>query len=309
MLSEFRVGDKIRHSVVFKLHKIGTTSNGTVFVRGIIYDNSGMMNFISFAAQVSDFVKDLTTSTALIVYGNVQVDKYSHSGLQLMVDKVEFPNEEDDLSHLLPYTPKDIKQYTEKLEELIANLSILHWQQLAGAIFSGKTLTKFSKNPAAMRYHHAYIGGLLEHSVDVALLARSMAREIEGVDVDLVVLGALLHDIGKLQEISSALGFEYTDKGRLIGHLALGTLYVQQMVNTIPNFPTTAADDLLHIMLSHHGELEKGSPVACVTKESFIVHYADELNAVLNQFEEKEPLQNWHFSKMLGRNLKLDKKR
>ena len=158
-----------------------------------------------------------------------------------------------------------------------------------------------------MRLHHAYIGGLLEHSVDVARLAKAMATEIGAVDMDLIVTGALLHDIGKLSELSSDLGFEYTNAGRMLGHVSMGAMLVERTIASQSDFPDDDAQHLLHILLSHHGKVENGAPVACVTKESFIVHHADELNSILNQFtpasaQDKTP---WRYVKMLGRYIRV----
>ena len=157
-------------------------------------------------------------------------------------------------------------------------------------------------NPAGMKLHHAYIGGLLQHSVDVADLAVAMADRIEGMDKDLVIAGALLHDIGKIKEISAEIGFPYTNAGRFMGHIAMTSMMVQEAAFKL-NIPAQRLEQLQHILLSHHGENEKGSPVACATREAFIVHYADEINAVMNQFEQREGKGAWEFNRMLGRNI------
>ena len=169
-------------------------------------------------------------------------------------------------------------------------------------IFSGPLYDKFISNPAGMRLHHAYLGGLLQHSVDVTSLAVAMSEQIEDVDKDLVIAGALLHDIGKLREISQEVGFPYTNEGRLLGHISMSALMVQDMAVKL-RMPNTVLEKLLHILLSHHGENEKGSPVSCATKEAFIVHYADEINAIMNQFDSYDGKGNWEFNKMMGRYL------
>ncbi len=167
-------------------------------------------------------------------------------------------------------------------------------------IFSGATYEKFVINPAGMRMHHAYIGGLLQHSVDVAGIAIALAEQIGDVDKDLVVAGALLHDIGKLREISSEIGFPYTNEGRLLGHIAMSVIMVQEAAARL-KLPASRLEQLQHILLAHHGENEKGSPVACATKEAFIVHYADEIDAIMNQFEVREGKGAWEFNKMMQR--------
>jgi 3'-5' exoribonuclease len=289
-----------------RLQKAGQSSNGGVFARGTVEDNSGTLSFICFERETVELLKEVNGATPMVIFGVVQADRYSTDGaVQVLVRRAEPVNDDDDLSHLLPYTPKDIEEYKGRLEGLIAGVSKIHLQELLRAILSGKTYASYVKHTAAMRLHHAYIGGLLEHSVDVARLAKVMAIETGNVDVDLVVTGALLHDIGKLEELSSGMGFEYTDLGRMIGHVSLGAMLVERTIFKQTDFPPEDAQALLHILLSHHGKVENGAPVACVTKESFIVHHADELNSVLSQFGDSEGKTNWRYAKMLNRYIRV----
>ena len=123
---------------------------------------------------------------------------------------------------------------------------------------------------------------------------------------DLVVAGALLHDVGKLREISSQIGFPYTNEGRLLGHIAMSVMMVQEAAAKL-KLPQARLEQLQHILLSHHGDNEKGSPVVCATKEAFIVHYADEIDAIMNQFETYDDKSPWEFNKMMQRYLLHDK--
>ncbi|HWR40616.1 MAG TPA: HD domain-containing protein [Patescibacteria group bacterium] len=302
MLVSFKVGDKVSHVALVKMQKMGSTATGGVFVRGSIQDNSGIMNFISFSQDIADFFKENTVSV-LQVAGTIQADRYSQDGArQMMLEHVGLPPEEVDLSHLIPYTPRDIGEYQQKLQSLIESVTKRHLSELLREVFQGELFTRFSKNPAAMKHHHAYIGGLLEHSVDVAGMARAMAAQCDGIDVDLVITGSLLHDIGKIKEISPDIGFEYTDVGRFVGHLVLGAMMVEKAMAKVKDFPRQDAMELMHILLAHHGTVDKGSPVASSTRESLIVHYADEVNAVLSQFVQPDlgEKTEWQYNKMLG---------
>ena len=154
-----------------------------------------------------------------------------------------------------------------------------------------------------MSYHHAYVGGLLEHSVDTAELAVAIGEKVKGINQDVIIAGSLLHDIGKLREISRDIGFPYTDEGKLLGHIAIGAMMAEKAAFELePPIPGEKLRPLVHIIVSHHGDHEKGSPVSCKTKEAFIVHYADELNAVINQFSSREG-KGWLYNKMLARNI------
>jgi 3'-5' exoribonuclease len=129
---------------------------------------------------------------------------------------------------LLPNGDFDHQEYENKLQKLIKGVMTPGIRLILENIFSGTLYDKFLINPAGMRLHHAYIGGLLQHSVDVAGIAQSLADRIGGVDKDLIVAGALLHDIGKLREISSDIGFPYTMEGRLLGHVSMSAVMVQE---------------------------------------------------------------------------------
>ena len=308
LLKEFRSGDKMRQAVLLHMQKMGTAVNGKKYARGTIQDNSGAMNFICFGDSIAEAVRDLPNPSVIIAIGQVSHDKYSSDGsLQLILEGIVQPDDEIDLSHLIPYTPQNIELYEEYLQKYIAAIADVELRRLVSTILTDDIYKKFVKNPAASKYHHAYIGGLLEHSVDVARLAMAIAGETEGCNKDIVIAGALLHDVGKIYEISAAVGFPYTETGNLLGHLALGAFVVDRAIRGIPDFPERQAADLLHIMLSHHGSMEKGSPVPCVTRESFIVHYADELNATLNQFQGNEENNGieWQYNRMLGRQIRL----
>ena len=304
MLNEFQAGDKIRHIVLFRIQKIGTSSNGGVFARGNVSDNSATWPFVCFDNYTVELLRELTGPKAFLTTGTIDVNRYANDGsLQLMVQKVEEPLATDDLSHLLPDGGVSLKKYEQKLTTLIESINDQAVRSLLEKVFSGQNYYSFKTNPAAMTYHHAYLGGLLEHSVDVAELALSMGERVKNVDMDIIIAGALLHDIGKLKEISQDVGFPYTEEGKFVGHISLGAMMVNEYAAELqPPFKGGKLDELLHVILSHHGEMEKGSPVSCKTKEAFIVHYADELDSIMNQFRQLEG-KGWQFNKMLNRGI------
>ncbi len=303
MLLDFKMGERIRYTALLKTQKIGLSANGSPFARGIIQDSGGSLNFISFEPAVAELLKEFPAPTVITVAGTVDINKYSNDGaLQIVIQQAELPKEEEDLSHLLPYTAKDLAQYRRSLQQLISEIENQDIRTLVQLIFEGDLYKQFIKNPAAMRFHHAYIGGLLEHSVDVAMLAKAMAEQITNVNTDIIIAGALLHDIGKIKEISSEIGFPYTEAGRMLGHISLGMMLVEKVSEQVGNLTLADKQHLLHILAAHHGSIEKGSPVPCATKESFIVHYADELNAIMNQFSQSEQ-GDWQFSRMLNRHI------
>ena len=303
MLNDLKAGQKMCQAALVRVQKVGNSSNGGVFARGTLEDNGGHLAFICFEAALVEKMRTLEGPTAFMVGGDVDINKFANDmTLQLIVKRLEDLVPGDDISNLVPHGDFDVEGYKNKLGNYIKAVHTPTLRKLLETVFSGNTYDAFVHNPAGMKLHHAYIGGLLQHSVDVADLAVAMADRIEGVDKDLVIAGALLHDIGKIKEISAEIGFPYTNAGRFMGHIAMTSMMVQEAAFKL-NIPAQRLEQLQHILLSHHGENEKGSPVACATREAFIVHYADEINAVMNQFEQREGKGAWEFNRMLGRNI------
>ena len=301
MIKDFKAGSKIIQPALVRVQKIGNSSNGGVFARGLLEDNSGRIAFICFEAGLVDKLRQLEGAEAFMVSGAVDINKFSNDmTLQVVVQKFDNLLPEDDITNLLPKGNFNEQEYITRLQNLIKTVRNPGLRALLETIFSGNLYDKFIMNPAGMRMHHAYIGGLLQHSVDVAGIAIALAEQIGNVDKDLVVTGALLHDIGKLREISSQIGFPYTNEGRLLGHIAMSIIIVQEAAAKL-KLPAARLEQLQHILLSHHGDNEKGSPVECATKEAFIVHYADEIDAIINQFETYDDKNPWEYNKMMQR--------
>lgn len=307
MIKDFKAGVKIIQPALVRVQKIGNSSNGGVFARGLLEDNSGRIPFICFEAGLVDKLRQMEGAEAFMVSGAVDINKFSNDmALQVVVQKFDNLLPEDDITNLQPKGNFNEKEYITRLQNLIKTVRNPGLRALLETIFSGAVYDKFIMNPAGMRMHHAYIGGLLQHSVDVAGIAIALAEQIGNVDKDLVVAGALLHDVGKLREISSQIGFPYTNEGRLLGHIAMSVMMVQEAAAKL-KLPQARLEQLQHILLSHHGDNEKGSPVVCATKEAFIVHYADEIDAIMNQFETYDDKSPWEFNKMMQRYLLHDK--
>lgn len=303
MINDFKAGIKICQAVLLRVQKIGNSSNGGVFARGLLEDNSGRIPFICFETGIVDKMRNLEGPTAFMVGGSVDINKFSTDmALQVIIQRLENLLPEDDISNLLPKGNFNEEEYKTKLANYIKAVRTPGLRALLESIFSGATYEQFTINPAGMRLHHAYLGGLLQHSVDVAGIAVAVAEQVGNVDKDLVIAGALLHDIGKLREISSQIGFPYTNEGRLLGHITMSVLMVQEAAAKL-RIPSSRLEQLEHILLAHHGENEKGSPVACATREAFIVHYADEIDSIMNQFSTHEGKNPWEFNKMLQRYL------
>ena len=306
MINEFKTGLKIDQIVLLRLQKVGNSSNGGVFARGLIEDNSGCVPFICFEAGIVEKLRAFDAPKAVRVAGNVDINKFAGDmSLQLIIQKLADVKAGEDISHLRPQGNFDKVEYEERFQKQINSINDKGLRELVKEVFSGSAYQQFLINPAGMRLHHAYVGGLLHHSVCVADLACALADKIGGMDKDLVLAGALLHDVGKLKEISPDMGFPYTTGGRLLGHITITVMMVSEAAAKLGSVDEKKLQQLLHIILSHHGEQDKGSPVACATKEGFVVHYADEIDAIMNQFDVNNTEGTWEFNKMLQRYLYL----
>jgi len=222
----------------------------------------------------------------------------------------------DEISYekLLPrgrYTPKVLWR---RLEKMIESVTHPHLAKLLNGIFhEDKELArKFATYPAAKLWHGAYTSGLIEHTLRVAKICETASSFYPDCRKELLRTGALLHDIGKVEEISTAGFFEYTERGRLIGHISLATVRIQQEIIRNPKFPPKLADELLHLIISHHGKTEWGSPVEPKTLEAMLLHHADMLDAQAEGIQhiiERDLPRGDRFSeyvKILGRFIYLD---
>lgn len=183
---------------------------------------------------------------------------------------------------------RDISHMESDLQELLTTVQNPHLRLLLSAIFA-ETWSSYREAPAGKRYHHAYRHGLLEHSLTVAQAVSAISATFPGIDRDVAVTGALLHDIGKLDgyEVDSD-AISMSDQGRLQGEIALGYYRVRRAIERLDGFPTDLAQAVLHIILSHHGSLEHGSPVVPCTREATLVHMIDNLGGRLGSFDRLE---------------------
>lgn len=186
-----------------------------------------------------------------------------------------------------PTTDYDIDDMFETLTQLTETITSPHLKALLHEIFSDEDiLFAFKRAPAAKGMHHSYIGGLLEHTLSVTRLLDITAEHYKNIQRDLLLTGGILHDIGKIYELSFQKIIDYTDEGRLVGHIILGLELVNRKIANIEGFPVQLALELRHILLSHHGVLEYGSPKRPKTLEALIVNMIDDMDAKVNAFRE-----------------------
>jgi 3'-5' exoribonuclease len=200
---------------------------------------------------------------------------------QLTVHKIQpVADSEIDSSDYFPVSKRDRGEMFRELEGWIAGIGNPHLQKLLQTIFNDpKIALAFRTAPAAKSVHHNWIGGLIEHVLSLCQLAKFAASHYPGIDFDLLLAGVILHDLGKIHELSYTRRFSYTNQGQLLGHIMIGARMVEEKIAGLPDFPAPLAELLLHMILSHHGQLEYGSPKIPVFPEALLLHLLDNLDS------------------------------
>ncbi len=193
--------------------------------------------------------------------------------------------EEVALEDYLPRSAQDPAALLTRLRQVVDGIQEPHLRSLLRDLLADEAFAAaFAAAPAAKSIHHAVLGGLLEHTVSVVGVCGLLAEYYPALDRDLLLAAAILHDVGKVRELTWDRVFDYTDAGRLLGHISLGALLVEERIRAIPDFPEPLAQRLLHCILSHHGELAWGSPKRPKTLEALVLHYAEDLDGKVNSF-------------------------
>ncbi len=197
----------------------------------------------------------------------------------------------------------------ETIQSFLDKIGNSHLSSLAKVFYEDKEfLQQFSQSPAARRIHHAYLHGLLEHTVELLKLANTVLEIYPQIDADLLITGILLHDIGKVREYSWELDIDYTDEGRLLGHIVIADEMISNAIRQLPDFPEDLALTLRHMLVSHHGRYEWGSPRRPKTIEAIALHHLENLSAQINRFslilENRLPGEDWTtYDRLLRRQL------
>jgi 3'-5' exoribonuclease len=206
--------------------------------------------------------------------------------LQFTIHKLQpVPETEADPADFFPASKRDRDEMFLELRGWIAGVGNPHIKALLEAVFADADIAlAYRTAPAAKTVHHAWLGGLIEHVLSLCHLAKFAAQHYPGIDFDLLLAGVLLHDIGKVRELSYARGFGYTTEGQLLGHISIGVQMVEEKLRLVPDFPPKLRTLLFHLILSHHGEMEFGSPKVPVFAEALLLHHLDNLDSKMECF-------------------------
>jgi len=270
-------GQTVREVFVLSRKSIKEKKGGGVYAVLEFTDRSGSIEGIAWDNTVDD-INVLSAGDFVFVVGNV--NEYNDR-LQIVVNSIKHvPENETEPEDFLPQADEDINRAFEEIESFRKQVKDTHLKQLLDAFFDDKELIeKFKRAPAAKRVHHAYLGGLVVHTRNVLRLADKIKTVYEALNRDLLITAGILHDIGKVYEYIYARRLDFSTPGRMLGHIVIGYELVAERIKQIPDFPGSLRLRLLHMILSHHGEYEWGSPKQPNFLEALVLHFIDNLDS------------------------------
>lgn len=305
-INELREGENIIEHYLCKSRQSMKSRNGKTYLSLKLQDKTGIvdakvweLNNEIQSFQENDFIK---VDAFVTTFNNE---------LQLNVKRIRRSREgEYDPADYIPSTEKNIKEMYQQLMAYIKTIKSPYIKKLLEEIFLRHPIIskEFKYHSAAKAMHHSYRGGLVEHTLSVTQLCEFLAPRYRFVDRDILIASAMLHDVGKVMELSDFPTNDYTDDGQLLGHLIIGAELIGDTAAKIEGFPKRLETLLKHCMISHHGEFEYGSPKLPSTIEAFLLHCADNLDAKTNMIEDMLAADNtpghWvGYHRMLQRNL------
>jgi 3'-5' exoribonuclease len=284
-INELRDGENIVEFYLCKQRQsFKSAKTGKTYLSLTLLDKTGTIN--GKVWDLSNKIQSFEEGNFIKVEAAVQ--SYNNE-LQLNIKQIRRADEgEYDEADYIPSTDKDINELYSSFRALIASIENPYIKKLLNAAYPDNSpiTTEFKKHTAAKTMHHNYLGGLLEHSLSVAQLCDMLSKQYPFADRDVLVASALLHDIGKLKELSDFPAIDYTDDGELLGHIVMGANLVGKLADEIDGFPHELKVIIQHCILSHHGEYEYGSPKLPKTIEALLLHFADDIDAKAKMFEE-----------------------
>lgn len=282
-LKDIKQGEKISSSFLAAEKNMAFSLKGAPYLTVKLKDKTGELDGKVWD-NAMEFDQQFKKGDIIAIEGRANTYKNS---IQISIISLKKCNwEEVEPADYLPVAKGDV---AAMYSELLGHLEMVQSKPLRDLLYAffkaEKTAELFKRAPAAKGFHHIYLGGLLEHTLSVVRLLTKIADHYQHLDRDMLIAGGLLHDIGKIYEFSYDQLIEYSDEGRLIGHIVMGVEMIDKEIAALPDFPAQLALELRHIILSHHGEFEFGSPKRPKTMEALAVHYMDDLDAKLNAFQ------------------------
>jgi len=306
-IEDFKEDDRIIAHYLCKQKTSLKSRSGKTYLSLKLQDKTGIVD--AKVWELSNDIQSFEENEFIKVDGTIV--SYNND-LQMKVAKIRRSEEgEYDPADYVPRTDKDLESLYNNLCAYISSVKNSHIKRLLESIFLEDSVisARIKTHSAAKQMHHSYMGGLLEHTVNVADICEFLAEKYKFVDRDLLIAGALLHDVCKIIELSPFPTNDYTDDGQLLGHIVMGSELVGKHAANIERFPHQLETLIKHMVLSHHGIYEFGSPKLPKTVEAFLLHCADDLDAKIKMFEEAVVKDNtagmWvGYHRMFERNLR-----
>lgn len=280
-------GDAVDEVFLVVDKQLRANRNGNLYLQLDLRDRTGSISARLWNAGEHLF-RSFDVGDFLQVKGKVQLFQGALQMILSHIDRSE--SEKIDLADFLPHTEQDLNQLLERLRTILRRLGNPHLRALVECFFMDDLfMQQFSQAPAGVRNHHAYVGGLLEHVVTMLDGAERLLPLYPKLDRDLLLCGIFLHDVGKVRELSYGRNFAYTDQGQLVGHIVIGVEMLNEKVQQVPQltgepFPAELLWRLKHMIVSHHGSHEFGSPCLPMTPEAIALHYLDNFDAKVHSF-------------------------
>ncbi len=278
-IRELPAGDVVTGFYLLTRLEARTRRNGAPYLVLELQDSTGRIEG-QFWEGFEEFQSDVQVGQVVKVQGTIGRWQ-GVARIQVQRARVATPEEAPEAYAFLPRSERTAEEMEQELHEIIESLTESPLRQLLEDIFKD-IWPQFAEAPGGKLWHHAYIGGLAEHTLSVARLCNLLADHYTSLNRELLIGGALLHDIGKVAELETHIGIDYSVEGRLLGHIAIGAFFVEERIKRMEGFPEEIRRQLLHLILSHQGSGEMGSPIKPMTFEALTLHYADDLDSKLN---------------------------
>ncbi len=300
-IKDLRAGETVTGYFVVRKIEIKTKWDGSPYLLLSLGDSTGRISSTVWN-EVKKLYDSIRVGDVVKVMGRVVTYKDS---LQLSLERIRKASESEkiDKRNFVKRGSLDIEELWRNLIKKVESIKEPNLKGLLNRVFKNSELVnRFKEAPGGKLWHHAYLGGLLEHTMAVVEVCETMVRLYPDVDRDVLIAGALLHDIGKIDEYGYDDGFiDYTDEGRLWGHISMGAQMIRSTIDEMEKeegFPVELKKHIIHLILSHQGELEHGSPVVPATLEAIILYYSDEMDSKANALKhvierDIEPGRRW----------------
>lgn len=286
-INKIEPGETIDEIYLVKDPILRSTSRGDLYIAMFLCDRTGQLNGRMW--QASEIIyKSIPKPGFVHIQGRSELYQ---NNLQVIVNTISaMAPEKVNIDDFLPRTKKNIPQMFDEVAKIVSQIKNPQLKAIINSFLADKErMEKFRNSPGGMKLHHSYIGGLLEHVHNMLRVAVAVLPMYPNTQGDLVLAGIFLHDIGKTEELSCDLSFSYTNQGQLLGHIVQSLLMVNQKINELKTGGTKIDQELIdaieHIIVSHHGEYEFGSPKLPAMPEAFMVSFIDDLDAKMNMAE------------------------